>query len=428
MSKHTVRYWESRVLERPGIAGLQVRFQIGRKQVWFPLNTGERQAAAETARDIFLSLQTNGLEKTLAKYKPKSVKPIEVPKATLGEWLAAARPIMIGARCSPFSWERYRQTIRHVAAEIAGLPDGPQRSKTLRKAWWEKVDATPLASLTNDAIKNWMRKKVDEAVTNPASLASVKRNMNFYRRTIKSVFGSRIRKELPNIPLPNPPPGEDLPLYDSGSFRYFSKVNILLLLTAARNALREANEEAYKVFLLALFAGLRRHEIDLLEWAHMDWGRSNILLCETELLSLKTDSSTSEVNVPDDIMLELRSFMPKSTSKFVITASGTFKLTGHRLEYRCQKVFDSLIDWMREHGVSDPRPLHMLRKEGGSLVNSEHGIFAAQQFLRHANIGTTSSHYVDKRKRYTVSLGSEGAVGGVAAPAEGKQNTENLTT
>jgi hypothetical protein len=47
-----------------------------------------------------------------------------------------------------------------------------------------------------------------------------------------------------------------------------------------------------------------------------------------------------------------------------------------------------------------------LRKELGSILANEQGIFAAQQVLRHAHIQTTSRHYADKRKSITAGLGA----------------------
>jgi hypothetical protein len=39
-------------------------------------------------------------------------------------------------------------------------------------------------------------------------------------------------------------------------------------------------------------------------------------------------------------------------------------------------------------------------------VAQDHGIYAASRFLRHADIGITSAHYVDKKERITLGLGA----------------------
>lgn len=53
--------------------------------------------------------------------------------------------------------------------------------------------------------------------------------------------------------------------------------------------------------------------------------------------------------------------------------------------------------------------MHVLRKESGSFVASKFGIEEARAHLGHRDIGTTSSHYVAKKKRIEVSF-SDGAL------------------
>jgi integrase len=72
---------------------------------------------------------------------------------------------------------------------------------------------------------------------------------------------------------------------------------------------------------------------------------------------------------------------------------------------RCTSIFESLIAWLRAKGVTTKTPLHTLRKEFGSRVAAEHGIYAASRLLRHADITTTAQYYLDKKKRVTSGLG-----------------------
>ncbi|MEO6005259.1 MAG: hypothetical protein ABIZ04_09705 [Opitutus sp.] len=50
------------------------------------------------------------------------------------------------------------------------------------------------------------------------------------------------------------------------------------------------------------------------------------------------------------------------------------------------------------------KAIYSLRKESGSLIASSHGIEAAPQYLGHRDIRTASSHYVDKKRRFEVSI------------------------
>jgi integrase len=72
--------------------------------------------------------------------------------------------------------------------------------------------------------------------------------------------------------------------------------------------------------------------------------------------------------------------------------------------YRCDCTWRDLHAWLRGKGIRQPKAIHSLRKESGSLIASTHGIEAARQHLGHRDIRTTSSHYVDKKKRVEVNL------------------------
>jgi len=54
--------------------------------------------------------------------------------------------------------------------------------------------------------------------------------------------------------------------------------------------------------------------------------------------------------------------------------------------------------------VRQKKAIHALRRESGSLIASTFGIEAARQHLGHRDIRTTSSHYVQNKKRIEVRL------------------------
>jgi len=66
--------------------------------------------------------------------------------------------------------------------------------------------------------------------------------------------------------------------------------------------------------------------------------------------------------------------------------------------------------------VPGSHPVHTLRKEFGSLIAQEHGIYAASKLLRHADIQTTANHYLDKKQRITAGLGE------LLAPGQSEDN------
>ena len=78
---------------------------------------------------------------------------------------------------------------------------------------------------------------------------------------------------------------------------------------------------------------------------------------------------------------------------------------------RCDCIWRAHNAWLRGKGVRQQKAIHSLRKESGSLIASVHGIEAARQHLGHRDIRTTSSHYVDKKKRVEVKLPIGGMTG-----------------
>ena len=159
--------------------------------------------------------------------------------------------------------------------------------------------------------------------------------------------------------------------------------------------------------LLALAAGLRRGEIDSLAWPQIDFKRALIRVEATESASLKTADSRGEVPIDPEVVAILRGFRAKATGPFVIEAEGGEY--GPRLwgrHYRADAVFTRLNHWLRKHGVTARKPLDELRKELGSLITAEHGIYAASRVLRHSNVATTAAHYSDLKIRPTIDVGA----------------------
>lgn len=103
----------------------------------------------------------------------------------------------------------------------------------------------------------------------------------------------------------------------------------------------------------------------------------------------------------------LRGFRAKASGPFVIDAEGG--QYGPRVwgrHYRADAVFTRLNTWLHKHGVTARKPLHELRKELGSLVTAQHGIYAASRVLRHSTVATTAAHYTDLKTRPTIAVGA----------------------
>ena len=285
------------------------------------------------------------------------------------------------------------------------------REQSGRATWIGKIDAHKLGELTLEKVTDWKRKRVGRAGHSPASIASAKRTVNSYIRCARSLFAPGIIREVKGLMLPDKLPFAGVELKETGSMKYVSKINAQILIAAAKRDLKTNDPEAYKAFLLGLFAGLRKAEIDSLEWRMIDFSANLIRLEQTEWLHLKTDDSAAEITADPEVLVELRAMIPKPTDnsaqwkQFVLVGHRPPRPESPRPYYRCEETFERLNAWLRSKGITANKPLHELRKELGALIATEQGIYAASRFLRHSDISTTARHYADHKARISVGLG-----------------------
>lgn len=401
------------------VGKLAVRIQhLGRRDE-FRFDTTNRDAAAKEALAIFRFLKANGWDATLAKFKPKGETKLET---TIGDYLAAVRAL----NClRPRTFLNYQSALRIVAAAVFGVRLGKGQSKYDYRSksgerghdlWVAKIDDHHLDELTAERINVWKHQHIAGAGNSPAAIASARRTVNSYIRCARSLFATRIVKEIKTLALPTVLPFAGVELEEAGSMRYVSKINAHQLIAAARAELKPAdmkpaNVEAYKAFLLGLFAGLRKAEIDLLEWRMLDSTNNVIRLEQTEWLHLKTNDSAAEIPVDAEVMAELKSLQPVTNdppepwSQFILASVRPPRPEAPRQNYRCEDTFDRLNLWLRGKGITANKPLHELRKELGALVATQHGIYAASRLLRHSDITTTARHYAEHKARISVGLG-----------------------
>jgi integrase len=152
-------------------------------------------------------------------------------------------------------------------------------------------------------------------------------------------------------------------------------------------------------------AGLRRNEIDKLEWSAFRWEKGLIRIEATRWFHPKSEDSIGDVEIDPELAELFRGYRAKAKGNFVIESSNDARPDATYDHYRCQLNFGKLFEWLRENGVKSRTPLHTLRKEFGSQICDREGIYAASRALRHADITITSQHYVDKKKRVVSGLG-----------------------
>jgi integrase len=407
VGKNDSRYWLPRVFKPVNDRGEEsphysMRVQFKGRRMAFALGTANREAAARRARDVYIDLLSGGVAATLAKHRTQ--KPVQGDEvATIGEWIEAAEKVFAG---TPATFAAYARSLRYIAADIAKV----QRHQYSRKkvlGYRRRIDAAGLDILTPEAIQAWRIAFVARAKGNPAKERSAKISANTFMRQARSIFGPKIRKFVTGLRLPEPLPFAGAELYPRESMRYFSKIDPGALLRKASDELAKEAPEVFKTLILALGAGLRRGEIDSLQWSQVDCDAGEIFLEVSEDGRLKTDDSAGIVEIDEALCDLLRGYKKMARQQFVIESDakgGTASKTwGNR--YRCSAVFERVNYWLRVNGVTANKPLHTLRKEAGAIIATKKGIYAASRFLRHADIGVTAAHYADHKERVTVDFG-----------------------
>ncbi|MBX3742052.1 MAG: tyrosine-type recombinase/integrase [Akkermansiaceae bacterium] len=449
-SKNDRRYWEARVYRpayRDGKGSTKeagtfaVRIQAHGERRGVSLRDTSQREAAKSAMALSKLIEAIGWERGLAEFRG------EVPKArnllTLGEYLAEVSGT---GEIAPKTLRIYATKVRRIAADLVKpAPIGKSEKFDYvnggAKAWQEAVERIQLSQLAPDSVQAWTGNYLSQFRNNPAKLASATKTANSCIRAGKAIFAERIRDRLTHLILPEPVPFIGLRTAKERPTRYRSEIENpeVLLLAGSRELAGATSEkefqaiwreqggedpaplptladqiradlrasrkrEAFKSLVLGLCAGLRRGEIDRLQWSEVDFERSQIVIRATDCFAPKANS-VGDIPIDGEIVKLLKEWKSTSVCRFVVDGVEPRSDTdGHH--YRAERAHIELIRWLKGKGLTTRNPLHALRKEFGSIVCEKAGVYVASRLLRHANIAITAAVYTDDRGRVTSGLGS----------------------
>ncbi len=386
-------------------------------------------------------IETHGWERGLAEFRGEAPKPRNA--LTLGDYLAEG---MATGEIAPRTLRTYASKVRRIAADLGTvrLPGKLNKFDHVNggaQAWQDLVDRVPLSKLTPEAVQQWLTTHLAQFRSNPAKLNSATKTANSCIRAGKAIFAERIRERLPHVTLPDPLPFVGLKTAKERPTRYRSEIeNPEVLLVAGSRELAQATmeteyqaiwqelggqgptplpgpadatraelrasrkREAFKVLVFGLCAGLRRGEIDRLQWSQVDFARSLIVIKATDCFAPKANS-VGDVPIDEEIVKLLKEWKITATGRFVVDGVEPKSDTDSH-HYRAERAHSELIKWLHGKGLTARNPLHALRKEFGSIVCQKAGVYVASRLLRHANITMTAAVYTDDRGRVTSGLGS----------------------
>jgi integrase len=414
--KTDVRYWRERVYKTVSVqkgvkvAGdnFLVRLHLNGKREAFGLYTANRDEAAHLARRMYIDLMTGGWDLVMQKYRPKPLEPLEpADKAaiTFGGYIALVRSRNL---LSSKAIDGYAMRLRGIIADILGVRSTKKKyaaAASGRKVWIDKIDSVPLASITPDMVRRWKKTTITKAGNAIARKRAVT-SVNSALRQARSLFGERkVMRFFPEVPRPHPFEGVEFePRVDT---RFFGAgIDAPTLFRRALKELGSDRKEELKAFLLAISLGLRRKEADLLEWSSFDFTNCTVTVRPTENYSLKTEDSASTMALDPEIIALFRGWYAQRHGLFVLESEHLPRPDARYHYYRCDRTFDSLVDWLRLQGVTGDKPFHVLRKLFGSLIVEKDGVFAASSALRHTSIELTNAYYLDRTIKTTSGLGS----------------------
>ena len=411
-NKTTSSYWKTRMTTLPTKNGsddqtntLYIRVQFAGTREYLPLGTLDKTVGAERAKELYLLVLGEKLEEAKTKYAVR--KHLEKKDCiTVGDYLEVVKE-------RGDLWIRtfttYVNCLKLILSEILNLEKTKKRFSYRdggNDEWTQKILDVPLSDISRDKVQTWRSSRIKAAGDDPPKVLAATRTANSNIRNARSLFSDKIVEKIGIMDLPDPRPFYKIKLTGNGSYKFTSENDSRDLLRKARSELKENKPEAYKVVVLAGVFGLRRGEIDTLERARFDLKRFRLTVSRTEFFRGKTDASEDSLDMEQEVADEIGELLKIGSSKFFVESPREAKSPGALRTYRCQEVFDEVIEWLRGQGVRGNKPLHILRKEVGAEIASEKGIYAAKDYLRHSTIDTTATYYADQKNPVTPGFGS----------------------
>ncbi len=378
-------------------------FFRGRRE-YFNLHTPNKDAAAERVVKIFRYLGDHGWEATLLKFKPEKVANPDKLPFTVGALIEAATAL---SSARPQSKSEYAKAFRRIVSEIEGI-DGRGRYDAKNggnEKWRKRVDGIPLARITPDKVQAWKNRYLEADGDGAVARRNRASTFNGLLSNAKSLYSRKFIHFLrERVALPPTLPFEGITKERGPCLRYRSKIDAGKIMAKAQEELAGTDPEAFKIVLLAGVCGLRRSEIDYLLWDAFNFTKRELHIENSEFHQLKSEDSAGIVDLDDNLTAIFRGLHAKAKGPFVIESDGATERNPGSGSYRCEAHWKAVVAWLKEQGVTARKPIHELRKEVGSLIASEHGIYAASRYLRHSDIRITAQYYLDKKQRITPAL------------------------
>lgn len=410
LSKTSIAYWKEHVFKTKfkgeDCPNYSARISYKGKRVSFRLATPDKERAARRAVEIYRAIADHGWEHAIEIHRPdlntNETDNSNEKGSTVGDLITHAVRL---SDARPQTLQTYIKAFRRIVSELEGLSIPGRFYGPAHRKWVASVDKVRLCNITPERITAWRKLYVSRHADDAQARKSASTTVNSCIRNSKALFSRKLLPLLSGVvELPSPLPFEGISQLNAGTSRYQSKIDARQILDRAEDQLRHSNPSAYLILQLALRCGLRVSEIDHLLWSSIDLQKGVIHIQSTEYHQPKSQDSEGSIDLSEQTIAMLREFLDNSIGKFVIESADPPTTNNRNRRYRCRKALASLRHWLKTQGVTAKKPIHELRKEVGSVIAEEHGIFAASRFLRHSNIQITSDYYLDKKSKVIPSF------------------------
>jgi integrase len=372
-----------------------MRLAIGGKRRQLSLDTGNKQVAAERAAAIYSMAKDQGWDAAVSAFGTRR-KPTPPPpaSATVGAVLRIIEERGTHLRTS--TKIRIYSALRVVAASAAGIEEFDSRATNAAKsARRDAIDKIDLATVTPDLVRRWQRDFIAVEGDDDLRQATKKRSADGTLSAFSRAWTEALSVHYTDAGLVMPPnPSKGVKRFRLPTPRYKSDVDVGALLSDAKT---ELPPDGYKTLVLALQFGLRRAEIDRLRWSHIDLAAGRISVESTAQGEVKTGASARVLAIAPGMTDLLTEWRAGVDDGFVILPSAVLR-PKRRPAYRADPVFDKVLKWLRRKGWDCHHPIHKNRKEFGSMISMNFGVFEASEALGHSDVRVTAALYVSAKR------------------------------
>src|SRR5207253_186340 len=148
-----------------------------------------------------------------------------------------------------------------------------------------------------DEVQKWKLRFLRRAGSDPVKQRAARVSVNSLMRQAKSLFSPAVLKFV-RLQLPDSLPFTGVGFEPRQSMRYRSGFDVEHLIGDAQ---KELPIEPLKILLLALMVGLRRNEIDKLEFPAFRWDEGIIRIEATRYFHPKSEDAIGDVEVDAEL-------------------------------------------------------------------------------------------------------------------------------